>query len=90
MRRSNRAGCDYLRRIDSFITHLKAQGPARTCDESKEEEEEEVTEVMNRQRVTILDVMSIDSRLLPRPPPDIPTVGPCPGPYGGPRVGCCF
>ena len=31
----------YLRRIDSFITQLKAQGPSRTCNESKAEEEEE-------------------------------------------------
>jgi len=30
----------YLRLIDSCITPLKAQGPARTCHESKEEEEE--------------------------------------------------
>ena len=30
----------YLRLIDSFITQLKAQGPSRTCNESKEEEEE--------------------------------------------------
>ena len=29
----------YLRRIDSCITQLKAQGPSRTCDENKEEEE---------------------------------------------------
>ena len=29
-----------LRLIDSCITQLKAQGPSRTCDESKEEEEE--------------------------------------------------
>jgi len=28
----------YLRRIDSCITQLKAQAPARTCNESKEEE----------------------------------------------------
>ena len=28
----------YLRRIDSWITQLKAQGPSRTCNESKEEE----------------------------------------------------
>ena len=27
----------YLRRIDFFITPLKAQGPSRTCNESKEE-----------------------------------------------------
>jgi len=30
----------YLRRIDSCITQIKAQGPSRTCNESKEEEEE--------------------------------------------------
>jgi len=30
----------YLRFIDSCITHVKAQGPSRTCNESKEEEEE--------------------------------------------------
>ena len=29
-----------LRLVDSCITQLKAQGPARTCNESKEEEEE--------------------------------------------------
>ena len=28
----------YLRRIDFCITQLKAQGPSRTCNESKEEE----------------------------------------------------
>jgi len=31
----------YLRLVDSCITQLKAQGPSRTCNESKEEEEEE-------------------------------------------------
>ena len=31
----------YLRLIDFCITQLKAQGPSRTCNESKEEEEEE-------------------------------------------------
>jgi len=31
----------YLRLVDSCITQLKAQGPSRTCHESKEEEEEE-------------------------------------------------
>jgi len=29
----------YLRLIDSCVTQLKAQGPSRTCNESKEEEE---------------------------------------------------
>ena len=32
----------YLRRIDSCVTRLKAQGPSRTCNESKEEEGETV------------------------------------------------
>ena len=31
----------YLRLIDSCITQLKAQGLSRTCNESKEEEEDE-------------------------------------------------
>ena len=30
-----------MRLIDSCITQPKAQGPSRTCNESKEEEEEE-------------------------------------------------
>ena len=30
----------YLRRIDSCIPQLKAQGPSRTCDQSKEKEKE--------------------------------------------------
>ena len=30
----------YARLIDFCITQLKAQGPSRTCNESKEEEEE--------------------------------------------------
>jgi len=32
----------YLRFIDSCITQLKVQGPSRTCNESKEEEEEDI------------------------------------------------
>jgi len=35
----NIGGCVEAR--DSCITQLKAQGPSRTCNESKEEEEEE-------------------------------------------------
>ena len=31
----------HLRLRDSWITQLKAQGPSRTCNESKAEEEEE-------------------------------------------------
>ena len=37
----NEAG-SYLRPIDSCITQLKAQGPSRTCNESKEEEEDAI------------------------------------------------
>ena len=33
----------YLRLIDFCIPQLKAQGPSRTCNESKEEEEEELS-----------------------------------------------
>ena len=33
-------GGSYLRRIDSCITQLKAQGPWKTCNESTEGEEE--------------------------------------------------
>ena len=32
-------GGSYLRRIDSCIIQIKALGPSRTCNESKEEEE---------------------------------------------------
>jgi len=34
----------YLRLIDSCTTQLKAQGPSRTCNESKEEEEWETAQ----------------------------------------------
>ena len=37
-------GCpeeEHLRRIDACITQIKAKGPSRTCNESKDEEEEE-------------------------------------------------
>ena len=34
----------YLKLIDACITQLKAQGPCRTCNESKEEEESRVSE----------------------------------------------
>ena len=40
----------YLRLINSCITQLKAQGPSRTCNESKEEEAPamSVSELPNR------------------------------------------
>jgi len=44
----------YLRLIDSCITQLKAQGPSRTCNESKEEEEEDF---LRRVRAVLLVVL---------------------------------
>jgi len=38
-----------VRLIDSCITQLKAQGPSRTCNESKEEKEFEVEGVRRAQ-----------------------------------------
>jgi len=35
---SAREAGSYLRLIDSCISQLKAQGPSRTCNESKEED----------------------------------------------------
>ena len=40
-RQARPAGGGQLRLIDSCITQLKAQGPSRTCNESKEGKEEE-------------------------------------------------
>jgi len=40
-RQPSKAQSSYLRLIDSCITQLKAQGPSRSCNESKEAEEEE-------------------------------------------------
>ena len=42
----------YLRLIDSCITQLKALGPSRTCNESKEKEEEHLV-LPGRERVWI-------------------------------------
>ena len=42
----------YLRLTDFCITQLKAQGPSRTCNESKEEEEEAL-EPLARSRQTL-------------------------------------
>ena len=41
----------YLRLIDFCITQLKAQGPSRTCNESKEEEEEDIPEEASQTRM---------------------------------------
>ena len=56
------ASGSYLRLIDSCITQLKAQGPSRTCNESKEEEEEEA--VASNTRSVFQDWMSGEGILL--------------------------
>ena len=43
--KADKARHTYLRLIDFCITQLKAQGPSRTCDESKEEEEDTLGDV---------------------------------------------
>ena len=51
-RRDDICGTDagsYLRLIDACITQRKAQGPYRTCNESKEQEEEEEEEEVSAQ-----------------------------------------
>ena len=37
---ANQSACWHLKLIDSGIIQLKAQGPSRTCNESKKEDEE--------------------------------------------------
>ena len=44
----------HVRRIDSCITQLKAQGPSRTCNESKEEEEEDLVLASGRWTVRFI------------------------------------
>ena len=44
--------CSYLRLIDSCITQLKGQGPARTCNESKEEEANSLCEARQASETT--------------------------------------
>ena len=38
----------YSRLVDTCITQLKAQGPSRTCNESKEEEDEFAVSTVDR------------------------------------------
>ena len=47
----------YLRLTDSCFTQLKAQGPSRTCNESKEEEEEGLIEDVPGDEVSSLHVL---------------------------------
>ena len=60
----------YLRLIDSCITQLKAQGPSRTCNESKEEEEEEQAPDPSSPRCGARAVAhALSSRPAPHPTP---------------------
>ena len=44
-----------MRLVDSCITQLKAPGPSRTCNESKEEEEEDKhTETLGAKVVVLI------------------------------------
>jgi len=52
----------YLRLRDSCITQIKAQGPSRTCNESKEEEEEGLVEA-------VIVIALLPPVRLVRPPP---------------------
>ena len=45
----------YLRVIDSGITQRKAQGPSRTCNESKEEETKRVEAQCLNARVVLIE-----------------------------------
>ena len=42
----------YLRLIAPCITQLKTQGPSRTCNESKEDEEERTSTLLGAERIT--------------------------------------
>ena len=48
----------YLRLIDSCVTQLKAQGPSRTCNESKQEEEKELeSEAGGAEQVRLREIL---------------------------------
>jgi len=57
----------YLRLIDSCIPQLKAQGPSRACNESKEEEEDPATNHHHSEREQIVFFHCLD---LNHKPPD--------------------
>ena len=52
-----------MRLIDSCTTQLKAQGPSRTCDESKEEEEEDLQIGVGKRHQRFRPSWSQDGRL---------------------------
>jgi len=86
MCRGTEAG-SYLRLIDSCITQLKAQGPSRTCNECKEEEEEASTVAECSDSHPGLRRCVFDSPLSPSrarlPPPPASPNPPAPGNEGG-------
>jgi len=49
----------YLRLVDSCITQLKAQGPSMTCNESKEEEEDNAAEAFSSECAFIHSDLSL-------------------------------
>ena len=60
----------YLRLVDSCITQLKAQGPSRACNESKEEEDIPTHERMGGNAQTSFDQEKYPSpRPINKPPP---------------------
>jgi len=66
-----------LRLIDSYITQLEAQGPSRTCNESKEEEEKRTWAVMPARTASLLSstaraLRSWHKREPPFPAPEPP------------------
>ena len=70
----------YMRLIDSCITQLKAQAPLRTCNESKEEEEEAYCMPLSHSSSPV----SWDCLMRNCPPP----MGPPQGPRHRPTEGC--
>ena len=69
-----------MRLIDSCITQLEAQGPSRTCTESKEEEEEEAYRVRRRGSVALRFGLPpiLPAAAPPSPPSPRPNAAPQP------------
>ena len=56
-----------MRLIDSCITQFKAQGPSRTCNESKEEEEEDAAVPGGGHVTTLTRCHTFDAQHQPMP-----------------------
>ena len=63
----------YLRLVDSCITQLKAHGPSRTCNESKEEEEDGAQGVDRHYMYDEYRFLDLRGRLVPNA--DAPSEG---------------